>query len=335
MTDRRSADYGYGEPLRYIRRSSVYSSRPKYAEGQLIDSVQKAAAPAVQPIMGSTTVPMRQQVPRRPITSGVMQDITPVAKKSSAPQPQLAVLPEQQETLIVSVVTLSLMQRLFTKGNALVGMAAFIFLFGVGVSLHSLLTNKHVTEQVQALSSESSQNQSEGTSGDQKPDEAHVDATAVAGYRVAPDLPRKITIPKLNVSARVKPLGVNKANQLLAPANIYDAGWYNASAKPGVDAGAVLIDGHVHGPTKPGVFYSLKKLVSGDIIEVERGDGRVVKYRVEKTQKVAAGDVNMGALMTSVRPGVQGLNLITCGGKVDTRTGHYEDRDMVFAVQVE
>lgn len=335
MTDRRSAGYGYGEPLRYVRRSSVYSSRPKYAEKQLIDSVQKAAVSSVQSAASSITVPVRQQTLRRPAASGVMQDITPGVKKISATQPRVAAQSMKQETPIEPVVTTSFMQRLFTKGNALVGMAVFIFLFGVGVSVHSLLTNKHVTEQVQALSSESSQDQSEGTSGDQKPDEAHVDAGAVASYKVAPELPRKITIPKLNVSARVKPLGVNKNNQLLAPANIYDAGWYNASAKPGVDAGAVLVDGHVHGPTKPGVFYSLKKLIPGDMIEIERGDGRVVKYRVEKTQKVSADQVDMGSLMTSVKPGIQGLNLITCGGKVDAKTGHYEDRDMVFAVQVE
>ncbi len=75
-------------------------------------------------------------------------------------------------------------------------------------------------------------------------------------------------------------------------------------------------------------------MVSGDIFEVERGDGRKVKYIVQKTKQSPTDNVDMAELLSSVVPGKQGLNLITCGGKFNSKTGHYESRDIVFAIQV-
>ncbi|HXE10185.1 MAG TPA: class F sortase, partial [Verrucomicrobiae bacterium] len=70
-------------------------------------------------------------------------------------------------------------------------------------------------------------------------------AKAVAAYKTAPDLPKYIDIPSINVSTtRVVQLGLTKSNQITAPNNIYDAGWYTRSAEPG-RAGAMFIYGHV------------------------------------------------------------------------------------------
>ena len=66
----------------------------------------------------------------------------------------------------------------------------------------------------------------------------------LASYKVAADLPRVINIEKIKVKSRILALGVKSNNELKAPVNIYDSGWYLESAKPGAP-GAMLIDGHV------------------------------------------------------------------------------------------
>lgn len=215
----------------------------------------------------------------------------------------------------------------------LVGMACFIFLIGLFVSLLTLQTNHTAKAQVAALAQTSAQADGAAAAG-APPSESKPNGSSVASYQVAPDLPKYIKIPKFGVSARIKPMSVNNKNELQAPASIYDAGWYNSSARPGDGAGsgALLIDGHVHGPTLPGVFANIKKLQAGDEIQIVRGDNQVYKYSVVKTQNVDANNLNIGIALASVQPGVAGLNLITCGGPYDHASGEYTQRTIVFAV---
>ena len=215
----------------------------------------------------------------------------------------------------------------------LVGMACFIFLIGLFVSLLTLQTNRTAKAQVAALAQTSAQADGAAAAG-APPSESKPSGSSVASYQVAPDLPKYIKIPKFGVSARIKPMSVNNKNELQAPASIYDAGWYNSSARPGDGAGsgAMLIDGHVHGPTLPGVFANIKKLQAGDEIQIVRGDNQVYKYSVVKTQNVDANNLNIGSALASVQPGVVGLNLITCGGPYDHASGEYTQRTIVFAV---
>ncbi|MDL2341732.1 MAG: class F sortase [Patescibacteria group bacterium] len=217
---------------------------------------------------------------------------------------------------------------------ALVGMAVFVFGIGVFVSLITLKTNKAAVTQVAAISAHAQQ--ADGTAApDSPPTETKPTTSTMASYTVAPDLPRQIIIPKLYVYARVRPMGVNTKNELQAPGNIFDAGWYNASAKPGSGAGsgAMLIDGHVHGPSLPGVFAKIKTLVAGDAMQIVRGDGKIFNYSVVKTQNVEAANLDIGAALTAATPGKAALNLITCGGPYDKASGEYTQRTIVYAVQ--
>ena len=217
---------------------------------------------------------------------------------------------------------------------ALVGMAVFIFGVGLFVSFLTVQTNQTAKIQVAALATKSEQ--ADGSTAPNAPPTETKPTTANMGsYRVAPDLPQQIIIPKLYVYARIRSLTTNARNELQAPGNIYDAGWYNSSAKPGDGAGsgAMLIDGHVHGPTLPGVFANLKKLAAGDEIQVVRGDGKKFSYTVVRTQDVPADNLDIGSSLTSAQPGKAALNLITCGGPYDKKTGEYTQRTIVSAVQ--
>ncbi|TWP18516.1 class F sortase, partial [TM7 phylum sp. oral taxon 352] len=116
-------------------------------------------------------------------------------------------------------------------------------------------------------------------------DETKVSDDAIAKYKVAADLPRVITIEKLGVKARVLQMNVNSDGSMQSPINIFDAGWYTGSVKPG-QPGASIIVGHASGTTLGGVFNKLETLNAGDTISVERGDGKILRYQVIKKQTV-------------------------------------------------
>jgi LPXTG-site transpeptidase (sortase) family protein len=151
----------------------------------------------------------------------------------------------------------------------------------------------------------------------------------ISTYQVAPDLPRIISIPSINVKAKVISVGAKANGEILTPDNIYDAAWFNKSAKPG-QLGASLIDGHVSGSTKPGIFYNLHQLKPADAIQIELGSGQILTYKVVKTVIYDSNSVDMDALLSSIYPNTSGLNLITCAGSIDNKTGSFTQRLAVF-----
>lgn len=221
-------------------------------------------------------------------------------------------------------------RKLVTKSRSLVALAMVLFLTGMGVSLQTLRQNQKTAGEVKALTKQA---ETGGPQADPNvPSENKPSSNGLASYRVAPDLPRILTIAKLNVKARVVKVGLKADNSIQAPYNIYDAGWYEGSAKPGAP-GAMFIDGHVHGPTAPGIFVNLKNLKAGDQVEIERGDGTKITYKVVKSQTYDVSNVDMAAALSPVTPGKPGLNLMTCAGKYDRNTKEYSQRLVVFAVQ--
>jgi sortase (surface protein transpeptidase) len=211
---------------------------------------------------------------------------------------------------------------------ALTGMAVVVFVLGLMVSFQSAQTNHKNAAKVSALSKSTGQGDGSSVPGTVKPSDS-----AVRNYTVAPDLPRYIKIPKLGVNARVMQAGVKSDGSLGTPSNVYDAAWYMGSSKPG-QPGAMLIDGHVSSWTTHGVFYGLKRLVAGDIIQVQRGDGQLFAYKVVKTQTYPDSGVDMQAAVRPVTPGKPGLNLITCTGRVKPGTNEFNQRIIVFAEQI-
>ena len=209
----------------------------------------------------------------------------------------------------------------------IVSMAVIVFFVGIFTSVLTLQTNHSAKAQVSALSNSSED--------DAPPSEDKPSPSAVSNYAVAPQFPKYLKIDKLGVNARVTSVGLTKTGALGVPRNIYDTSWYNDSAKPGDPGsnGAVLIDGHVHGPTLPGVFVDLAKLAPGDTIQIVRGDNQTFTYIVKKVQNYDVNSLNTGILLTSFQPGQPGLNLVTCGGPYDKSAGEYTQRTVVFAVQ--
>jgi LPXTG-site transpeptidase (sortase) family protein len=254
------------------------------------------------------------------------------AKPATVPTRQMRSKVLMRKVAVVQRKRVGGRRRRNVQSTVLATLAALLFVAGIGIGGLQMHTNQKVKAQVQTLAahaeSQNDDNQGDGAAtGGDVPSEQKPTGT----YRAAPEAPRTLKIAKIGVDARVIRLGVKSNNELKAPGNIHDAGWYEGSARPG-ELGAVLLDGHVHGPTQPGVFANLKKLKAGDKISLARGDGKVFTYTVAKSQSYDADKVDMGAAFNSAAPGKPGLNIITCDGAYD-EDGHYNKRLVVFAVQ--
>lgn len=139
----------------------------------------------------------------------------------------------------------------------------------------------------------------------------------IAEYQVPADNPRYLSIPTINIyNARVMNLGYKYGtdNQMGDPVNIWDAGWWNGSSKPGTGKGNVgLYDCH-SGVGIPGLCANLLSLKNNDLIIIERGDGVKINYHVTEIEQPKYEDVDMAKLLKSTDPNKEGLSIITCSG---------------------
>lgn len=159
-------------------------------------------------------------------------------------------------------------------------------------------------------------------------------AKDINSYVVSSDLPRYITIPAIKVpKSRIFQLGLAKNNQIAVPDNVYDAGWYKGSAKPG-QPGAMFVYGHVSSWQTDGIFYSLKKLKAGDKVTITRGDNKTFTYQVISLKVYPYNNVDMKSVLSPVTPHVPGLNLMTCTGKIIKGTNDFSQRLVVFTKQI-
>ncbi|MBR3329195.1 class F sortase [Candidatus Saccharibacteria bacterium] len=159
----------------------------------------------------------------------------------------------------------------------------------------------------------------------------------VREYTVAADRPRYLTISKLGIyNARILPMGVNSKGELSTPNNIFDVGWYEGSEKPG-EGGTMVIDGHNGGPNRLGVFKNLPDLDTGDIIQVERGDGEIFQYSVVENNSMSLEDADayMRVAVESPEDGKESVTLISCTGEWSQQQKTYLSRQFTRAVLVQ
>lgn len=317
-----SIDIGLDNPvfagrLRSFDRKPAYQPRPtaqvrpRGISDVFAEPVAKTSAAQSAPVSQAP----HQTAPVHTARSAAAVPVLPRRSKSHVLQRRATSKP----ALHVTKSTRSINSPLLFKS-----LAVALVLVGVGVSYWGWRTNQRVAAQVQGASTQQG-SESDVPSEDKPSDEAY------RAYHVSPDMPRYVRIKKLGVDAMVRRMTINNKGALQAPSNIHTAGWYDGSSKPG-EGGAVLLDGHVAGPTQRGVFYDLKRLSTNDQIEVERGDGKIFTYKVVKTQKFSVNNVDMASAMLPVVEGKPGLNLITCTGKVSGM--HYDERLIVYAVQI-
>lgn len=230
-----------------------------------------------------------------------------------------------------------------TRGSifrkATFGVALTIVIAATGyVSIDTWLTNRKVEAQFVHASSAKDDTKSPQTKQSHQDqegkDETAISAAMLNAYTVPAKNPRILSIDKINVKARLMPMGTNGDGSLQAPINVFDAGWYTGSSTPG-QGGAVVIDAHASGPTRQGLFAYLDTLKKGDKVTVEAGSGKGYTYRVVATETVPRNKVDMQKLMLPYGAAIQGLNLITCTGKWEQGSQTYDQRAIVYTERVQ
>jgi len=170
-------------------------------------------------------------------------------------------------------------------------------------------------------------------------DETPVNTSQRAGYSVAADEPRYLSIPSQNVTqARIFKTGVDASNLLAFAQNINDVGWYQKSAAIGQGYGVVLLTGHNKGTKSSGAFAKIGSLKPGDEIAIERGDGKRFSYAVEDIQSMTVQEASQTGMKTMLEPideVREGLTLVTTDGNWVPRIKQFEKRVVVRAVATE
>ena len=148
----------------------------------------------------------------------------------------------------------------------------------------------------------------------------------------APARPVAVSIPALSVAGPLEERVADPATgELAAPHDPARAGWYAAGVVPG-DQGPAVIGGHVDSRSGPGVFFRLRTLRPGDLVDVTRSDGRTVRFSV-----IAVALYPKDRFPTEAVYGPTSgpeLRLVTCGGTFDRSARSYDDNVVVDAALV-
>ena len=145
-------------------------------------------------------------------------------------------------------------------------------------------------------------------------------------------VPTSLRAPSIEVDASsLDRLGIAGDGTAEVPDDYARVGWFDRGAVPGGRGPTVLL-GHVDSRSGPAVFYRLRDLVAGDVLEVGMSDGTTSRYVVDRTAQVAKDRFPTFAVFGASRDDV--LRLVTCAGEFDRGARSYTDNLVVHARRV-
>ncbi len=139
---------------------------------------------------------------------------------------------------------------------------------------------------------------------------------------------RRLTIPGINLSASIVPIGLQPDGSLAAPGDFSVAGWYAGGVAPGEPGPAVIV-GHVDSHLGPAVFFRLHKLVPGQSVVIQTANGATLTFIVERIEQHPRDRFPTAEVYGATNQ--RALRLITCGGEFDRSARSYRDNIVVFA----
>jgi LPXTG-site transpeptidase (sortase) family protein len=147
---------------------------------------------------------------------------------------------------------------------------------------------------------------------------------------LAASTPMRIEIPAIGVNAPVMRLGLDPDGTIQVPplSDHNLAGWYDRSVTPGASGTSVIL-GHVDDYAGASVFFNLKNLRKGQVVDVVRADGETAVFAVDGVQKAAKTNFPTSDVYGNVP--YPALRLVTCGGPFNAKTGSYLDSIVVYA----
>jgi sortase (surface protein transpeptidase) len=156
-------------------------------------------------------------------------------------------------------------------------------------------------------------------------------------------IPVAIRIPSIKVDGRqIMALGLNGDHSLQVPPlkNPLVAGWYTGAPVPG-NPGSGIMAAHVDAGGVKGLFYRLSEMKPGDLVFVDRSDGKTAEFKTASVDKYCKDAVGCPAgekvfpskLFYSSQPQAQ-LHLTTCGGRYDAKDRNYLESIVVISTLV-
>lgn len=147
--------------------------------------------------------------------------------------------------------------------------------------------------------------------------------------KTRPGLPKRITIPSINVEASIEYVGVDSDGAMDIPKDPGNVAWYAPGQRPGENGSAVIAGHYGWKNDIPVAFDNLYKLQKGDEITVQDEQGVITTFIVRESRSY---DPKADALdVFSSSDGKAHLNLITCEGAWNKFLKSYSKRLVVFA----
>jgi hypothetical protein len=148
-----------------------------------------------------------------------------------------------------------------------------------------------------------------------------------------PLVPVALRLRSIDVDALIVPTGVDRrTGQMAVPDNVRDVAWYEFGPRPG-ESGSAVLAAHVDlAGQGPGVFFHLREVDPGDIVEIEFSDGTTELFRAGARAIYQKEELPLETVFS--KGGSPVLTMITCGGGFSESSGSYDSNIVVYAVPV-
>jgi sortase (surface protein transpeptidase) len=156
---------------------------------------------------------------------------------------------------------------------------------------------------------------------------ANLTPPAVVAMSTQRSIPDRLQIPALGLSVALSTLGLNADGSVQVPTTSQQAGWFDLGPTPG-QVGSAVILGHVDSYQGPGVFFLLRTLAAGDLVDVDLTDGVTAQFVVNSVGEYSKQQFPAQRVYAS--HGSSALQLVTCGGTFDHQTGSYLSNIVVY-----
>lgn len=148
----------------------------------------------------------------------------------------------------------------------------------------------------------------------------------------ATSTPVSLSIPSLNVEAKVAAVGRALSGNMAVPTNYEDVGWYKHGPVPG-QSGNAVIAGHLDdGKGNGAVFSKLSEITIGDLVYVTTDTGERIAFAVREIRLVDYSNPPLQEIFG--KSFGMHLNIITCDGTWIPEKRMYDKRLVVFTDRV-
>lgn len=146
-----------------------------------------------------------------------------------------------------------------------------------------------------------------------------------------PGWPQIVVVPRLSVSAKIEPVAMTKPADSEAPHRMDEVAWYSRGHRPG-DRGRAEIFGHLDSTCCPAIFYHLRSMQRGDLVQVRYKTGKPLTFRVRWQATYLRTRLPLSFMYGPTTD--HGLMLVTCAGLFHRDGTGYDHRLMVYATLV-